>query len=720
MPEKHAVKSFNITPRVALVVAAAIALLAFAISAKIAMQQPWLGVSLAPAEKGLLVSDVDSEGPSAGILYPGDVILDIANLQGDRMRLQALDITEDPDAIPTFKERNAFRDRQSYIYRILMQPVILLSLADGRIMRVQPQQRPLFSLSVTFWLLTFYSITALLIGVSIWSVKQQSAPARYLMVSGFGAILLLNAAKLFALRELALDEVTYQALTFFYHLGDDLYSFGTIALIWTYPKRLGRFPVLKLLAAYMLFFLLNENFEWTELPGNSVLIQVPLYLFLGALFLVMQWRRSRNNPLDRAIVKVFVITVTVVSFALGGTYLTSVFHIDIPFLQLNTGFHAMFVTYIVLSLSVVRYRIFDIDRWWLEIWLWFFAGVAIIAFDITLVALVDLAPSYAMGISVLIAAWVYFPTRQRLWGKFYPYRRGMEEYVPLLVRHFVQSEPHDFTKMWSRVLAETFRPLSLESAEGDIAEATIVGNGVRMLVPSLSDHGHITLCYAEKGGRLFNSADTKLAQALFNISKASITQRESYANGVLDERKRIMRDLHDDVGGRLLTLTHAEQGSSVAADALKRLREIIYALDTEELATLNALVAKWRIEVLERCKGAGVDFIWQWDEQEDEIEMSPRQVLNLTMILRESLNNIFTHAAVQKVMFDLRVESGELHIRIVNDGVREQAESIGPGKGLRNMESRTHELNGRFGYENRDGNFCVELCLPLSEERGDA
>ncbi len=109
------------------------------------------------------------------------------------------------------------------------------------------------------------------------------------------------------------------------------------------------------------------------------------------------------------------------------------------------------------------------------------------------------------------------------------------------------------------------------------------------------------LYYADKGHRLFSNDDISLAQALFGISEKTMKQHEDYRQGMLDERKRIMRDLHDDIGGRLLTLTHNEHSDShIAAEALKRLREIIYSLDIEQQVTLNAAVARWRIEALER------------------------------------------------------------------------------------------------------------------------
>ncbi|MDF1578451.1 MAG: hypothetical protein P1P81_08440 [Desulfobulbales bacterium] len=226
------------------------------------------------------------------------------------------------------------------------------------------------------------------------------------------------------------------------------------------------------------------------------------------------------------------------------------------------------------------------------------------------------------------------------------------------------------------------------------------------------------LAYPDRGARLFNSDDIKLAQMLFKISHNAMTRQESYLKGMRDERKRIMRDLHDDVGGRLLTLAHLENNiSRIASEALKRLREIIYSLDTEQIATINQSVAKWRIEALERCEAADIGFVWHWEELADDIELSPRQALNLTLILREALSNIFQHAQAVKTIFAFHVERGRLYVEVVNDGVPQDARSEKNGNGLRNMRIRVEELGGAFRFSVENGDFRLEFNVPVGGNR---
>jgi signal transduction histidine kinase len=329
-------------------------------------------------------------------------------------------------------------------------------------------------------------------------------------------------------------------------------------------------------------------------------------------------------------------------------------------------------------------------------------------------------PSYSFAISLIVMGWLYFPIRQWVWTKlFHRKRNSLEEWIPLLVGRFMHVGHGSDQHVWEKVLNDVFRPLSIEVKQQDVTQVKVTGDGVCLLTPCLDPECGVELYYADKGRRLFNRDDISLAQALFNITEQAMAQQENYKHGMLEERKRIMRDLHDDIGGRLLTLMHAEKGESGAAgEALKSLREIIYSLDTEQQITLNISVAKWRIEAMERCEQANIAFEWRWEELEKDINLAPRQHLNLTLIMREGLSNMLRHAKAERNMVDLHVEEGVLQVTLMNDGGVAGSEQIKLGKGLRNMRARTEELGGEFRYTYEAGVFCVKFSVPVNEREG--
>lgn len=227
------------------------------------------------------------------------------------------------------------------------------------------------------------------------------------------------------------------------------------------------------------------------------------------------------------------------------------------------------------------------------------------------------------------------------------------------------------------------------------------------------------MSFTEKGRRLFSHKERQLAESLLDIARHVEGQREAHARGVSEERSRIMRDLHDDVGGRLLTLIHAEQAEpQVAKDALKSLREIIYSLDTDQNMALNEAVARWRLEVFEFCERHGLDFQWQWREACENLRLAPRALLNLTMIIREAMTNAVRHANPSRLtmMFDYNEE--QLGIHIENDGAVNTGKIL-HGKGLKNMSVRMGELDGNFDkrVDHERCSFVVRLSMPLREEK---
>jgi signal transduction histidine kinase len=716
------VNRFKITPRLALALSTIVAFLAFAVTASLLLKQAWMGVELGVDNGKIRVEYVHPNGPSATVLYMGDIIAQIGGVDGPMLALGERDIMQDPNELATYAAYRLFMRKQEQLAKILSQPTIQLALDDGRVVRIQPsRERPLVSLPWSFWLNHFFAFLALLISTGVWSVRKR-ASTHLLLFSGFGFFLAAVFSSPYISRELALSPDIFHFASEANNIGTRIFSICGIGLLWSYPRNLSRFPMFPVLLLLEGVYVVNNIFQWQQPPLHAFTFDLPLLALLAMGLGIWRWRQTSNNPLDRAIVKWFLISIFPSIGLVLALFVVPLFLSSQSLLPVSGSYLLLLIIYCGLALGVIKYRLFDIDRWWLDVWLWFFAGVAIVAFDLILVTLAGTAPSHAIGLSVIIAAWIYFPLRQKLWSRFYRTQRGLEEYVPLLVRHFIQAEQSGTTRVWRQVLNEVFRPLSIETRQRQASKVDIVEDGIRLIVPCLRGDCCVELYYAEKGRRLFNRIDASLASALFNISKSSMEQRESYTKAITEERKRIMRDLHDDVGGCLLTLAHSGQNeyAAMAARSLKSLREIIYSLDNEQNMTLNEAIAKWRIEAFERCEARNIDFEWNWEEVAHDIELSPRHALNLTLVLREALSNIVKHSDSSRVRFSFRVAEGNLHVIIGNDNVTLQENGSNSGKGLQNMRFRTEELGGSFESGCQDGSFFVRLTIPNLESAESA
>ncbi|WP_141565362.1 histidine kinase dimerization/phosphoacceptor domain-containing protein [Ectothiorhodospira sp. PHS-1] len=262
--------------------------------------------------------------------------------------------------------------------------------------------------------------------------------------------------------------------------------------------------------------------------------------------------------------------------------------------------------YIGFALGVLRYRLFELERWRFVAWLWFFGGLAILLVDVALAWFFGLNPVHALGIAVIAAGWVYSPLRQWLWAKLGgAVDVRMETYLPEFVQALFTCPSATVDELWRDLLKRIFQPLAVEPYAAGVSRAELADNGARLLVPSLADTRGAGMCllYGQGGRRLFSKNDLNIVNALAAVAERVCGVREAQEKGARLERKRIMRDLHDDVGGRILALLHtaeAPRQAELARKALRALRESINALDDEQVHHLPDLFDDWRDELHER------------------------------------------------------------------------------------------------------------------------
>jgi len=717
--------SLRCLPLFVLGLAALVGFTAIGLAARFSMDQPWLGVRLRGGAEipGALVTAVDAEGPSSTILTPNDVILRIRTADGRALDLEEADLVPDPDVFPTFAALNGFLARQGTIVSLLQSPAVTLELEDGRSVRVQPAaRRPMSALPVDFWLTNLIGFTAFLIGFAVWSVRGDDTAPRMLLGTGVAFLVMVTTVSVITCRELAMDPARHRLLQAVYHAGNDLFTAFGIALLYHYPGRLARFPALPGLLLLMLPFWLNERFQWTELPGHTVLFQVPLYFVVAIVVALAQWMRVRHRPADRAAFRWLQVSLFGCVGISAMIYFVPMAIIGRNVVPIGAGLGSVLLLYFGLALGVLRYRLFDLDRWWFDIWLWYLVGAALLAVDVMLVFFVALTPPVALTLALLFVGWLYFPARQWLWNRvFRSSRRRVEQVLPMLVAGLLDRGRRKNDAL-QRALKDLFQPMSLTSSARSGGTAVVSNEGESLYVPSLDGRGGFELWYGDRGARLFTRADARTADALYEIAKRSEDQLRAYDRGVREEQERIMRDLHDDVGGRLLSIVHAAPNPNLGAlarDALKSLRDIIYSLNPDEQISLDEALGKWRYEYRQRCEQAGVRLEWTASVNGPTRLLTPRQWANLSRVLYEAASNAFAHAEPSRLSVVWRLEGDDLTGRIRNNGRIPESTAIRRGKGLRNMDQRLKEIGGTCLHhlESSAGLYEVRLFVPLGDRR---
>lgn len=190
---------------------------------------------------------------------------------------------------------------------------------------------------------------------------------------------------------------------------------------------------------------------------------------------------------------------------------------------------------------------------------------------------------------------------------------------------------------------------------------------------------------------------------------------------VAEERERIYRDLHDDVGAKLLSLVYrasTPESADLARSALQDLRDVVSTTQHGNL-TLGAVCADWRAECEQRLSEAGISLGWvqpNWSLPSlEDLDLTPPQTLNLGRILREAVSNLIKHASASNAWIQISVEAGTLSMLIRDDGIGcDGASSRPPGRGVRNMEQRASRIGARFSRHNpADGGCEIQVWLPF-------
>jgi len=199
---------------------------------------------------------------------------------------------------------------------------------------------------------------------------------------------------------------------------------------------------------------------------------------------------------------------------------------------------------------------------------------------------------------------------------------------------------------------------------------------------------------------------------------------------LLQEREKIMRDLHDGIGGNLVSaLSISEKHgtlhevSDVIRHSLDDLRIIIDSLDPDESDLFNML-AMLRHRYAPRLQHHKIDFRWELDELEQLKEMDSNHALQILRIIQEGITNVIKHANASSMTlrsyYETR-EEGERHavIELSDNGRGIPDKPAGMGKGLKNMLQRASEIQAilELGPYEESSGVRLKLSIPLLSDQ---
>ena len=257
-------------------------------------------------------------------------------------------------------------------------------------------------------------------------------------------------------------------------------------------------------------------------------------------------------------------------------------------------------------------------------------------------------------------------------------------------------------------------PLTLSSAPlGILGLALLLLLGIVRRARNLSER--------LENANLLLEAQIAAKQAELEATADLLRQREAEA-AVQNERARIMRDMHDGMGGQLLSvlmLSRDEQSPRTAItrtveQAIDDLRLLIDSLDSVG-DTIDIALGQFRERAETKLRAAGMQLQWANALDGQAVVLPPTAILAVYRIMQEAINNAVRHSGGRKVAIRIAPagEEGGIVVQIADDGSPDSGEWSG-GRGLANMQTRARSIGGSITVEPTPAGTRVTLLIPSS------
>jgi len=212
---------------------------------------------------------------------------------------------------------------------------------------------------------------------------------------------------------------------------------------------------------------------------------------------------------------------------------------------------------------------------------------------------------------------------------------------------------------------------------------------------------HINPQFSSEEQRLLEAIGNQIAIAVENARLYADVQRKERVRGELfkkalaaqeDERKRIARELHDEVSQSLTALLYdAEDGlelehlpaikkrlqsiCDLTQHTLNNIHKLMFDLRPSMLDQLGLIPAlRWLAETRLEPKGVRVNVTTNsspnmFTGEVDPQRLSPEIETALYRVIQEAINNVARHAAARNVEIRLDMNNGFTTVSIIDDGI---------------------------------------------------
>ena len=210
------------------------------------------------------------------------------------------------------------------------------------------------------------------------------------------------------------------------------------------------------------------------------------------------------------------------------------------------------------------------------------------------------------------------------------------------------------------------------------------------------------------------------------ITRAREQRKHEQERLVHQERVRIARDLHDDVGTGLAKIVIMAENAVVepdrdvvqsiadtAQDVIDSVRSIVWVMKAHD-QRLAATIGYVQLKINELVSNKGMSFAYD-ESLSDDTLLDPITMRSVVLAAQEIATNIVRHSKATHVVMYVRDTNAMLTIDVRDNGTGFDVSTKSSGSGLANIHERMHEINGTCVIESSpETGTRIVLSIPLA------
>lgn len=595
-----------------------------------------------------------------------------------------------------------------------MMAVAALQPASGWTDAVQLWRSPL-AVGAGVWVPLLVGFGACMVSAWVWALKPADPAAILFAVSGL-TTLMFSAAAVVWLFAMPLSEAGYLLAGIINCIGASGFGIVMMCLFMIYPVKLPGWRWM--MAATVLGF--GGVTYWVMFgpsPDFMLVHPITFWEMVGIFALVgLQIFATRDDPVQRSIALWLGAAVVL---GAGGFISTVAFPHTFgftPLLDENIAFGFFLLIYVALTVGLMRFRVFGLGGWAFQLMFHFLAALAVLVLDLALIGILSFEPGAAFSVALLAAAAVYLPMRSFAWRKLTGQARPDEaELFRAVIDIALRPSGEERAGRWRKLMRDIFRPLEVKPVDAAVTRVRVEDEGTLMVLPGVADSPPLSLRYKNGGRGLYSPKDVTLAAQIVKLMRYAEENRNAYDRGVSEERARIARDIHDNIGAQLLRALHSRETGrkdAMIRETLTDIRDVINNAQGAE-APMEDVLADLRAETADRLEPHGITLGWMLQAAPGAL-LSRQKVHALRALIREAVSNTIKHAGARNVEVTIHLDADWLRLRVADDGKGLPAQKASLGNGLGNMKIRVESFGGEMTLESDTGT-CLAARIPVFE-----